>query len=300
MEHSGRQSALGVGDCILVDSTKPTTFHFGGKFSNHLSLNLPRQLIYFHGGDKLNVAQTLEAADPMAITLRALLAKVLSTADSDVHAANLRQLMLDATRQAFVSDVHNSLSFDSLSDLAARRLQMIDVLIDQHLTSPYLSAQWLAKRVGVSMRVLQLHFRDLGMTCTTFIRDKRLRFAHERIKQLHYQNGAQTIADVAYSAGTRSERSGHPAGQFLDRGDTLAGNRTELHRRVRTEGQVDGDGEIGTGQADIGQFRIGHLAEAIEGASVLPGMEKADHSVEHTRRSSRTAGRLADPCQRPD
>lgn len=201
VEHNGRQNALNVGDCILVDSTKPTTFHFGGKFSNHLSLNLPRQLIYFHGGDKLDVARTLEAADPMAVMLRALLAKVLTISDSDVHAANLRQLMLDATRQAFVSDVHNALSFDSLSDLASRRLQMIDALIDQHLTSPYLSAQWLATRVGVSMRVLQLHFRDLGMTCTTFIRDKRLRFAREKIKQLQYRHGSQTIADVAYSAG---------------------------------------------------------------------------------------------------
>ena len=201
VEHNGQHSVLNVGDCILVDSTRPTTFHFGGKFSNHLSLNLPRQLIYFHGGDKLDVARTLAAADPMAVTLRALLAKVLSTPDTDVHAANLRQLMLDATRQAFVSDVHDTLAFDSLSELASRRLQMIDVLIDQHLTSPYLSAQWLARRIGVSMRVLQLHFRDLGMTCTTFIRDKRLRFAREKIRQLQFQDGAQTIADVAYSVG---------------------------------------------------------------------------------------------------
>jgi AraC-like DNA-binding protein len=201
VEHGGRQSALNVGDCILVDSTKPTTFHFGGKFSNHLSLNLPRQLIYFHGGDKLDIARTLDAADPMAVTLRALVAKVLATAENDAHAANLRQLMLDATRQAFVSDVEGVLSFESLSDLASRRLRLVDVLIDQHLTNPRLSAQWLAKRMGVSMRILQLHFQDLGMTCTTFIRDKRLRFAREKIRQLQFQPGTQTIADVAYSVG---------------------------------------------------------------------------------------------------
>nr|WP_245445094.1 helix-turn-helix domain-containing protein [Mesorhizobium soli] len=201
VEHSGRQSALNVGDCILVDSTQPTTFHFGGKFSNHLSLNLPRQPMYFHGGDKLDVARTLDAVDPMAVTLRALVAKVLATPESDLHAASLRQLMLDATRQAFVSNVESVLSFDSLGDLASGRLQLVDILIDQHLTGPYLSAQWLAKRVGVSIRILQLHFQGLGTTCTNFIRDKRLRFAHEKIKQLRFQRGTQTIADVAYSAG---------------------------------------------------------------------------------------------------
>lgn len=201
VEHHGRQSALHVGDCILVDSTRPTTFHFGGKFSNHLSLNLPRQLINIERGDRLDVARTLERTSAMAVTLRTLLAKVLSTPEDDADAANLRRLTLDATRQAFVSNVQSMLSLDSLSDQAARRLQLVDLLIDQHLTSPYLSAQWLAKRVGVSMRVLQLHFRDLGMTCTTFIRDKRLRCAHEKIKQLPYQHGTQTIADVAYSVG---------------------------------------------------------------------------------------------------
>lgn len=201
VEHTGRQSTLNVGDCILVDSTKPTTFHFGGQYSNHLSMNLPQQLMYSPGGDTFDVARTLKAFDPMAITLRGLVAKVLSTPESDADAANLRQLTLNATRQAFVSDARILLSLDTLSDKASRRLQMVDVLIDQHLTSSYLSAKWLANRVGVSMRVLQLHFQGLGMTCTTFIRDKRLRFAREKIKQIQSRRGAQTIADVAYSVG---------------------------------------------------------------------------------------------------
>lgn len=201
VEHTGGQNTLNVGDCILVDSTKPTTFYFGGKYSNHLSMNLPQRLVYFDGANRLDVARKLEAFDPMAVMLRALMAKVLSTSESAANAAGLRQLMLDATRLAFVSDVQAAPSFDALGDKASRRLQMVDVLINQHLTSPYLSAEWLAKRVGVSMRVLQLHFQGLGMTCTTFIRDKRLRFARRRIEQVRAQRGSQTIADIAYSVG---------------------------------------------------------------------------------------------------
>lgn len=201
VEHTGWQNALNVGECILVDSTKPTTFYFGGKYSNHLSMNLPQHLVYFDDGNRLDATRKLEAYDPMAVMLRALMAKVLATPDSDPNAASLRQLMLDATRLAFVSDVKAAPSFDALSDKASKRLQMVDVLINQHLTSHYLSAEWLARQVGVSMRVLQLHFQGLGMTCTTFIRDKRLRFARRKIEQVRAQRGTQTIADIAYSAG---------------------------------------------------------------------------------------------------
>ncbi len=147
------------------------------------------------------MARTLEGADRMAAMLRALGARVLATPESDPDATRLRQLMLDATRHAFEADPQVAPSFEQLGDRASRRLQMVDILIDQHLTSSYLSAKWLADKVGVSMRVLQLHFQGLSMTCTTFIRDKRLRLAREMIRRINLQRGTQTIADVAYSAG---------------------------------------------------------------------------------------------------
>lgn len=201
VEHTGRQSTLNVGDCILVDSTRPTTFYFGGSYSNHLSMHLPRQLMYSQGGDKFDVARKLEAFDPMAIMLRALVAKIMATPESDTHAASLRQLMFNATRQAFISEMEAAPALEALGDNAVRRLQMVDVLIDQHLTNAHLSAKWLATRVGVSIRTLQQHFQGMGMTCTTVIRDKRLRFAREKIEQIQAQRGTQTIAEVAYAAG---------------------------------------------------------------------------------------------------
>ena len=41
----------------------------------------------------------------------------------------------------------------------------------------------------------------MGVTCTTVIRDKRLRLAKEKIEQLKEQKSGGTIAEVAYSAG---------------------------------------------------------------------------------------------------
>ncbi|WP_425351137.1 helix-turn-helix domain-containing protein [Rhizobium anhuiense] len=198
VEHVGQQAMLEVGDCILVDSTRPTTLHFGGQFSNHLSLHLPRQIMYAESPIDFDIARKLEAYDPMAMMLRALVAKIMSTSASDAASANLRHLMFNATRQAFVS---NGDARSALNDSASRRLQMVDILIDRHLTESELSAKWLATRIGVSIRTLQQDFQGIGMTCTTVIRDKRLRLVREKIAQIKDQKSARTIAEVAYSAG---------------------------------------------------------------------------------------------------
>lgn len=103
LEHGDRQNILDVGECILVDSTRPTTFYFGGRFSNHLSLHLPRQLMYSDSRIPFDIARKLSAHDPMAHMLHALIAKIMATTESDSASQHLRQLMFNATRQAFHS-----------------------------------------------------------------------------------------------------------------------------------------------------------------------------------------------------
>lgn len=199
VEQFGRQNTLDVGDCILVDSTRPTTFHFGGQFSNHLSMHLPRQLMYSDAKVDFEIARKLTCFDPMAIMLRALIAKVMSARQSDGASAQLRELMFSATRQAFVSDDQRMAQIGP--DSAIKRLEMVETLIDRHLTDSELGAKWLAMQIGVSIRTLQEDFQGLGVTCTTVIRDKRLRLAREKIEQIKDQRSGQTIADVAYSTG---------------------------------------------------------------------------------------------------
>lgn len=200
LEHGDRQNVLDVGECILVDSTRPTTFHFGGHFSNHISLHLPRQMMYSDSRIHFDVARKLFAYDPMAQMLHALIAKIMTTAESDSASPHLRQLMFTATRQAFHSS-REAEPLHALHDSASKRLQMVDMLIDRHLTENDLSARWLATRLGISIRTLQQDFQGMGVTCTTIIRDKRLRLAKEKIEQLKEQKSGGTIAEVAYSAG---------------------------------------------------------------------------------------------------
>lgn len=198
VEHVGRQSILGVGDCILVDSTKPVKFHFGGQFSNHLSMHLPRQAMYSDSKVSFEIARKLPSHEPMAVMLRALIAKILSDRGSS-HSTAMRDLMLNAARQAFVRDGHDVAIASSES--RARRLEMVEVLIDRHLTDADLGAKWLAGKIGVSLRTLQEDFQSLGVTCTALIRDKRLRLVREKIASLKDERSSQTIAEVAYAAG---------------------------------------------------------------------------------------------------
>lgn len=200
VEHIGQQNVLDVGECLLVDSTKPTTFYFGGRFSNHLSLHLPRQLMYSESRVNFDIARKLAADDPMAIMLRALVTKIMTTPETASSAGTLRELMYNATRQAFLSTGEDT-PLHAIHDSAIKRMQMIDILIDRHLTESDLSARWLAMRLGISIRTLQQDFQGMGVTCTTVIRDRRLRFAKQKIEQLKDQKSAGSIAEVAYSAG---------------------------------------------------------------------------------------------------
>ena len=88
-----------------------------------------------------------------------------------------------------------------VSDSASKRLEIVDILIDRHLTDAELGAKWLATQIGVSIRTLQEDFQGLGVTCTTVIRDRRLRLARERIEQIREAGSKETIAEVAYSTG---------------------------------------------------------------------------------------------------
>ncbi|WP_246621818.1 MULTISPECIES: helix-turn-helix domain-containing protein [Rhizobium] len=199
IEQRGRQSIIAPGDCILVDSSAPSIFHFGGHFSNHLSVHLPRQLIVAGKAAQVEISRRLEAEDPMSAMLRALVAKLIRTDAQDKRAQNLRELLFSATRQAFAMDEDPDQSFPV--DSPGGRLEIVQILIDRHLTDEHLTPQWLADKVGISLRTLQDDFSALGTTATSLIRLRRLHLVHEQLLQMKNGPSAPTIAEVAYSAG---------------------------------------------------------------------------------------------------
>ncbi|WP_245350416.1 helix-turn-helix domain-containing protein [Bradyrhizobium sp. UFLA03-84] len=199
VEQQGQQSIISPGDCILVDSSLPSNFYFNGQFINHLSVHLPRQLLLAERPNDFEVSRRLGAEDPMSTMLRALVAKMLQTPANHQRSGELRQLLLHATRQAFATDT--AVAPLCPKERASGRLEFARALVDRHLTAECLTPQWLAGRLGVSMRTLQEDFSTVGTTITSFIRDRRLRLARDRL--IEKQRGAEggTIAEIAFSSG---------------------------------------------------------------------------------------------------
>ena len=199
VEQHDRQSVMSPGDCILVDSAAPSKFFFNGRFCNHLAVHLPRQLMLEEKSEHFEVSRRLAADDPMSTMLRALVAKLMRTETSDRRTPQLRQLLLQATRQAFATEGKEETV--ARRELTAGRIEIAQMLVDRHLTEACLSPQWLARRLGVSMRTLQEDFNSVGLTVTSFVRDRRLRLARDRLVEIKLGADCETIAEVAYSSG---------------------------------------------------------------------------------------------------
>jgi AraC-like DNA-binding protein len=199
IEQSGRQQQLHPGDCILVDAARPSTFHFDGAFSNHLSVHLPRQFLLSERTARIALTHKIGADDPMSAVLGGMVAKLLKTARSDGRAPQLRELLLNATRQAFAPTDGDDVFVRA--DTSEGRLEIVYALIDEHLTEDYLSAQWLADRVGVSLRTLQDDMQGQGTTVTGMIKLKRLQLARAKLEHLRGARHPGAIADVALSVG---------------------------------------------------------------------------------------------------
>jgi AraC-like DNA-binding protein len=199
IEQQGELNVVSPGDCILADSSLPMTFYFNGRFSNHLSVHLPRQLLLAEKSTRIEISRKVQAQDPMAVILRALVAQQLRTGIDHKRAAQLRQLLLHATRTAFSAESPDN--FAPANERTRNRLELAQILVDRHLTEDFLVPQWLAARLGISMRTLQEDFNTIGETVTSFIRDRRLRLARDRLVDMQLGGDGTTIADIAYSSG---------------------------------------------------------------------------------------------------
>lgn len=199
IEQDARQERLHPGDCILVDAARPSIFHFAGNFSNHLSVHLPRQLLLSERDTRIALTRKIGANDPMSVMLGALIAKMLTTAEGDSRAADLRSLLFSVTRQAFAANGTGDFAVQSDTNLGRREL--VDMLIDEHLTEDYLTPQWLATRLGLSLRTLQDDMAAQGCTITGLIKRKRLSLARSKLEQMRGIRHPGAIADIALSVG---------------------------------------------------------------------------------------------------
>ena len=91
-------------------------------------------------------------------------------------------------------------------------------------------------------------------------------------------------------AGTPAKvvRLSRPSGRSLFVFGAPPHDDAQRRRRIDAERMPVGDMKVGAGQADIGEFGVRHLAEAIEFASVFERLEKVEDDLHETHHRVRT------------
>jgi AraC family transcriptional activator of tynA and feaB len=181
------------GDMFVVDAARSSTFIYEGQYSLQLSVHLPREEMLHRFGKRIYGGLDISATDPLAIAMKALLAKLLTNTRSNgqLH-----------TVEAFYSVFGALLTERALGDghtpnadrqLVSRAVSMIA----EHYQSPDFKTRNLADSVGVSLRRLQRAFQVIGETPHERLQRFRVNAANEAIQS----NSVRTITEVAFNTG---------------------------------------------------------------------------------------------------
>jgi AraC-like DNA-binding protein len=187
------------GDMFVVDATRQSTFVYGGEQSLQLSVHLPREEMCHRFGHRIFGGLTIEGDEPMAIAMKAVLTKLMTTQDATI---------LPHTVEAFYSVFGALLTERSLGNGARLNpdraiVRQALTVIAEHYRTPSFTTQSLAFLTGVSLRRLQRAFKVTDETPHDRLQRFRVEAAHQHLKVLSMQQDHVPISTVAFEAGFR-------------------------------------------------------------------------------------------------
>ncbi len=185
-EHSVR---LAPGDMFLVDSVRPSSFVYDGERSSQLSVHMPRGEMLHRFGNTCTDGVAINREDPLWLAMRAVIIKMLKEPGAQTQLGEAMMSLLGAYLHGIKTAETSGLG----NTLLSRALTMID----RYCADPTFGPGELARRLGVSDRMLQRHFRLLGETPGHRLLDRRLEVAHATLTG----KPTEGIAAVAYDSG---------------------------------------------------------------------------------------------------
>ncbi|WP_165956293.1 helix-turn-helix domain-containing protein [Streptomyces hainanensis] len=195
------RSELRRGDAVLLDSTAPFQLS-ADEFAHHLVLTLPRaDVARVMPVDRERIGRRIAAENPV---LRVLLATI-----TEVHAGGerfdpdllpelgyvMRELVFSALRSDEFGD---QTAVNGLLGHRAQLLRMRD-FVQRRLADPELSARTMAAAFGVSVRYVELVFRESGTSPARYIRRSRMEEARRSLASPRRRE--RPIAAIARSVG---------------------------------------------------------------------------------------------------
>jgi len=190
---NGAVNRVEPGDLCLVDSSSPSSFVYGGAFSDQVSFHLPRDEMIMRFGGYWRNWHRLNASKDWFPALSAVGTQLVTTQDHKVK----RQL-----EESFFSLIGAALcnADANTHDMHSRLLSSALDLIDRHCSDPEYSSKALADQLGLSARSLQREFKRINDTPTQRILDARLRQAYGRLNSGSLTQPA-SVTEIAFDCG---------------------------------------------------------------------------------------------------
>ena len=188
------RTVLREGDMFLVDSAAPASFAFEGRYSEQISLHLPRRDMISRFGGRIHGGIDVRREDALSVAMRSVLKRMLdgeAGRDSPLAEAFLSVFGAYLFERR---DGARSQAADNRS-LVAAALRAIDL----YYSDPAFGPQELADHLGVSLRKLQREFRQIAETPRQKLMSTRLACAYEALRRPAV--GPRTVSAIAYEQG---------------------------------------------------------------------------------------------------
>jgi AraC-like DNA-binding protein len=207
-----------VGDVVLVDAARPSTFFAGDpdRSCGSVALNLPRQSLISHLGFEPRGGVYRRRGT----TAGRLLLDLIRNSATEAPASTLA----DSYMRLAVYDLVGALfaPADPLPSRHAENLfRRVQAVITDSFADPDFGPCEAAERAGISLRYLQKLFTQHGSTCSEFIYSLRLDHAARLLNRRATLIEGQPLSEIAYACGFRDythfarkfrQRFGHAPG----------------------------------------------------------------------------------------
>lgn len=185
------------GDMFVVDSTLESQFVYDGAPSQQISVHLPREEMTQRFGSRIHGGLAIEGRDPLAIAMKALLAKLMSATETAVQTR---------TVEAFYSVfgtllIERSLGNRGSLDPDRQIVQSAQLLIAERYTANEFNSQALADLLGVSLRRLQRAFQITDETPHHRLQRFRVEAAHQALQANRTRKLGASVSSIAFSVG---------------------------------------------------------------------------------------------------
>jgi AraC family transcriptional activator of tynA and feaB len=221
MTQNEQATRLGVGDVVLVDTTRPLKLFAQNNSKEpwrNLAINLPRRNLLAHLGFEPQGGCMRPDGTPAG----RLLFELIQSANEEPASASSSA---DSYMQLVVYDLVGALFAPSDQSCGSRHADKLFArvrrVIELGYADPDFDPPEVAARTGISLRYLQKLFTQRGSTCGQLIYSLRLDHAARLLGRRESLRIAQPLSEIAYACGFRDythfarkfrRRFGHPPG----------------------------------------------------------------------------------------